>query len=100
MLRKKLSILPISIVLYGVAGNTTNAWTVGNTYDSNSGVANTLIEQWNGSSWNVVASPNPSSSENYLSTVAHVGKKGGHFWAVGNYYNSNSSSYNTLILYC
>jgi hypothetical protein len=29
----------------------------------------TLIEQWNGTSWNIVSSPSPSTTENYLDAV-------------------------------
>jgi len=30
----------------------------------------TLIEQWNGTSWSIVSSPSPSTTENYLDAVA------------------------------
>ena len=29
----------------------------------------TLIEQWDGTSWSIVSSPNPSAFENYLTAV-------------------------------
>jgi hypothetical protein len=83
-------------VLTGVSAPTTSfAWAAG--YQGNgSGLNQTLIEQWNGSAWSVVKSPNPSIN-NYLLGVAQVGKSG-HFWSVG-YYN-NYSNDNTLILHC
>jgi hypothetical protein len=47
----------------------------------------TLIEQWNGTSWSIVGSPNPNASENFLNavtalsdgTVVAVGFQGGSF---------------------
>jgi hypothetical protein len=29
----------------------------------------TLVEQWNGTSWSIVSSPSPSTTENYLEAV-------------------------------
>ena len=83
-------------VLTGVSAPTTSfAWAAG--YQGNgSGLNQTLIEQWNGSAWRVVKSPNPSTN-NYLLGVAQMGKSG-HFWSVG-YYN-NYSNDSTLILHC
>ena len=48
--------------LDGVAADSaSDVWAVGN-YQTN-GVVQTLVEHWNGSAWSVVASPNPSSSD-------------------------------------
>ena len=45
-----------------------------------------LIENWNGTSWNVVASPNPGTSANALAAVASVPHTN-QLWAVGWYAN-------------
>ena len=62
------------------AVSASNLWAVGFQNDS-SGIQQALIEQWNGSSWNVVSSPSPSSSGYALNGVAAVG--GSSIWAVG-----------------
>jgi hypothetical protein len=48
--------------LYGAAAtSTTNAWAVGNRRGT--AAARTLIEQWNGTDWCRVLSPNPSGTQ-------------------------------------
>jgi hypothetical protein len=71
----------------------TDVWAVGDYTDSNYN-RYTLIEQWNGSSWSVVPSPNPGPYGNRLSGVAAVTAT--DVWAVGNYQGTWGSS-NTLI---
>jgi hypothetical protein len=58
-----------------------NLWAVGTSHNRNSGQINTLIEQWNGSKWSIVTSPNPSSFDNVLRSVSAVSAK--DVWAVG-----------------
>jgi hypothetical protein len=53
-------------------------------YRTGSGVWNTLIEQWNGASWSVVASPNVGSQDNFLHGVAAI-TSSSNVWAVGGY---------------
>jgi hypothetical protein len=53
------------------------AWAVG----AGAGGNTTATVEWNGSSWNVVPSPNPSTDDG-LSAISAVG--GGDIWAVGN----------------
>lgn len=67
--------------LYGVSAVSANdVWAVG--FDANSvGIAQALIEHWNGSSWSVVTSPNPGSGGNELFNVAAVSAR--DVWAVG-----------------
>ncbi len=68
--------------LDGVAGaSPDNAWAVGDYY--NGTVDQTLIEHWNGKSWKVQPSPNPSgsSNNNYLDGVTATGAN--NAWAVG-----------------
>lgn len=76
-------------VLTGVAVvSASNAWAVGY-YDSGSGTpSQTLVEQWNGSAWKIVSSPNTGSSSGLLSVVA---VSASDLWAAG------GSSNGTLI---
>ena len=71
-----------------------NIWAVGYYNTSNSTVSQTLIEHWNGTRWNIVASPNLGSSYNFLSGVAAVSAS--NIWAVGSYTTSSTVS-QTLI---
>jgi hypothetical protein len=61
-------------------------WAVGNVNDPNTRVQTTLIEFWNGSQWQIVASPNPSPEFNTLYGVAAISANDA--WAVGFYANS------------
>ncbi len=68
--------------LSGVAVASTNdVWTVGLSYNSSSFTYQTLTEHWNGTSWSVVASPNPGSTSNELYSVAAVSTS--NVWTVG-----------------
>jgi hypothetical protein len=60
-----------------------NVWAVGS-YQNFGGPLQTLVEQWNGTDWSMVPSPNSSGSNtNSLSGVAAVSPN--DVWAVGNY---------------
>ena len=63
-------------------------WAVG-IYDTNrkngAAIAQTLIEHWDGSSWQIVPSPNVKNISNTLSSIAVVSAS--DIWAVGNLYN-------------
>ncbi len=64
-----------------------NVWAVGETRNS-SGSASTLIEHWNGHSWQIVSSPNASgSTSSFLLGVATV-PHDEDVWAVGASFNS------------
>jgi len=68
-------------VLNGVtAVSTSDIWAVGDITVTN-GIFQTLVEQWNGTQWSVVPSPNPSSTNNVLSAVTAVSTN--DVWAVG-----------------
>ncbi len=75
--------------LSGVATlSSCNTWVVGS---YNSATASlTLVEHWNGTSWQVVPSPDPSGSSNYnvLSGVAATSATSA--WAVGTYFNGTA----------
>ena len=62
------------------ADSATDAWAVGY-YVSTTGVTQTLIEHWNGTSWSVVKSPSPASINNELYSVAAISAS--DVWAVG-----------------
>jgi hypothetical protein len=70
--------------LYGVVALfATNAWVVGQFFDPNTTAIplQTLIEHWDGSTWSIVQSPNPSSKANFLSSIAASSPT--DVWAVG-----------------
>src|SRR5207237_420517 len=71
--------------LFGVAAvSASDVWAVGDhTVCCNS--TKTLIEQWNGSSWQIVESPNVGSNYNELNAVAVVSAN--NIWVVGDYEN-------------
>ena len=72
--------------LDGVVGiSTSNVWAVGNSHATFGGPSQTLIEQWNGTSWSVVSSPSPGSNNNILNAVAAVSAS--NIWTVGLYFN-------------
>ena len=74
--------------LNGIAAvSTSDIWAVGMAGDTNSGISQTLIEQWNGSSWSVVSSPSPGSGGSYLSALAAISAN--DIWAVGYLYSNN-----------
>jgi hypothetical protein len=86
-------------LFYGVSViSPTNAWAVGQYLDA-SGNPITLTERWNGTSWNIVASPNPGVGGNILAAVAATSAN--DVWAVGATAGSGTGADRTLILhYC
>ena len=81
---------------HGVAVvSATDIWAVGSEIDNTSGTFQTLIEQWNGTSWSVVPSPNPSASENTLDAAA-ADPSSGQAWAVGEFFNNTTNVRQTL----
>lgn len=56
-------------------------WTVGLFWSYPGDITNTLTEHWNGSTWSVVASPNPPGGDNVLGGVASVASN--NVWATG-----------------
>jgi len=67
-----------------VALSTTNVWAVGEFFQTRKSRSRTLTDQWNGSRWAVVASPNVGSSHNELFGVAAAPSQ--TLWAVGTVY--------------
>jgi hypothetical protein len=65
----------------------TDIWAVGWSFATFTGIHQTLIEQWNGTSWKVVSSPNVGTSGSTLNAVAVVSAN--DIWAVGSFTTSS-----------
>jgi plastocyanin len=74
----------------------TSGWAVGG-YSTASEVHRTLAMRWNGTSWSIVSSPNPSSEDNDLKAVAVVATN--DVWAVGTYLPALGGALRTLVLH-
>jgi len=80
--------------LNGVAALSANdVWAVG-AYFNGSGFRKTLIEQWDGTKWSKVLSPNVGSDNNVLFGVAPISAN--DVWAVGGH-RTRLGTYQTLI---
>ena len=87
-------------ILRGVAASSAgNAWAVGTYVSSDKNENRTLTEHWNGTRWNIVASPNLDTLEGFdiLDGVAVISAR--NAWAVGFYAGSNSDPDHTLVLH-
>jgi hypothetical protein len=81
--------------LYGVAAvSMNNVWAVGERGEGN-GIPSTLIEQYNGGGWSIIASPNQGTSSNILYGLAMVSTTS--LWAVGFYNNTTLNQDQTLV---
>lgn len=78
------------------ADSASDVWAVGTDYNNSVRGDRTLTLHWNGTSWSVIASPNPDPGpgDNFLYGVAAVSSSDA--WAVGDYYNSGHNSTATL----
>jgi hypothetical protein len=65
------------------ATSATNVWAVGRYASSRPGPTLALIEHWNGTAWQQMPSPMPSTSDNELLSVAATSAT--NAWAVGEY---------------
>jgi hypothetical protein len=84
--------------LFGVgADSATDAWAVGTYHSSATNSGKTLILHWTGTAWSQVKSPSPSSYDNELFGVSAV--SGSDAWAVGDYYDTTTQAYDTLLLH-
>jgi hypothetical protein len=69
--------------LYAVSAvGSRDVWAVGEGHKI--GQNGTLIEHWDGTTWSVVSSPNPSLSDNQLTAVAAISEN--DVWATGYYF--------------
>jgi hypothetical protein len=76
------------------AVSSSNVWAVG-AYNNGAGLWQTLIEQWNGTAWTIIRSPNVPSGGNFLFGAAATGPS--DVWAVGYYYPVAGGARSTLI---
>ena len=76
-------------VLLGVSASVSGTWAVGYWANAQGGTRQTLIEQWNGTSWQQVSSPNVGTGDNVLDGV--VATSDGNAWAVGYSNNANGA---------
>ena len=82
--------------LNGVAAlSASNLWAVGYAENRNGASRQTLIAHWNGTSWQIVSSPNPGIASNSFSSVDAVSAT--NLWVVGSYANNINGPYQTLI---
>ena len=73
-----------------------NVWAVGYYVGSSGDPYQTLIERWNGTIWNTLPSQNPSNGGgNFLYGVDVISAS--NVWAVGNYKNTSTGAFQTLI---
>jgi hypothetical protein len=80
--------------LYGVTcTSASECWAVGYHYNA-SNIPQTLIEQWNGTAWSILDSPNNGTATNQLSGVTCASAS--ECWGVG-YYIDASGNQQTLI---
>jgi hypothetical protein len=88
---------PAPDVLFGVAATSpSNAWAAGLYTTNASPGGEPLIERWNGTRWQVAATPSFSGLTNILYGVAATSAT--NAWAVG-YYDTSSSNSQSLILH-
>jgi hypothetical protein len=79
-----------------VCSSISQCWAVGYQDVGNGGSQETLIEEWDGSTWNIVRSPNTASTQNnVLQAVTCVSPS--QCWAVGNSHNIEAGVDQTLI---
>src|SRR5882757_9162764 len=87
-----------SNVLLGVTcGSASDCWAVGD-YAFTGSVLQTLIERWNGTSWEIVSSPNTSTTQSNLLYGVTCGSTP-DCWAVGYYYNASSVAQTLALRY-
>lgn len=74
---------PFSFFSGVIALSSRNVWAVGHSLDDSGVVFSTLVEHWDGSSWQIVPSPNfnQGSASNFLYAIAAVSPN--DIWAVG-----------------
>ncbi len=71
----------------------TSVWAVGIT------LGQSFVEKWNGTQWARVSSPNPSATQDSLQAATAIPATG-DVWAVGEDFNTATSSYQTLVERC
>ena len=78
--------------------NSKDIWAVGYAFDDISNNYATLMEHWDGKSWNVATSPNIGTDENILRGVTHApGSK--QVWAAGSTYYIDADELDSLVMH-
>jgi hypothetical protein len=73
------------------AVSSSSAWAVGG-YTVGGNIEQTLIEHWNGRSWQKAASPNPGGSAHYASLGGVAAISSSNVWAAGFFYSGTEAS--------
>lgn len=77
------------------AVSSNDVWAVGDYFSPVTPYANqTLVEHWNGNTWSIITSANPSNDSKFLSIVA---RSADDVWAVGKYEDYTINVYRALI---
>jgi hypothetical protein len=74
--------------------STNDIWAVGSYTNSDRTLSQTLTMHWDGTQWTVVPSPNKDVGNNKLTAVS--GTSTSDVWAVGNFSNTNSGTFQPL----
>jgi len=77
-----LSSPPIDVLVSVACISASQCWAAGSNDDMN-GVGQTLIERWDGTSWTIVDSPNPSGSNSFFAVACASPSQPEECWAVG-----------------
>ena len=77
-----LSSPPIDVLVGVACMSASECWAAGSNDDRN-GVGQTLIERWDGTSWTIVDSPNPSGSNSFRAVTCASPSQPEECWAVG-----------------
>src|SRR6516225_5927423 len=77
-----LSSPPIDVLVGVACISASECWAAGSNDDTN-GVGQTLIERWDGTSWTIVNSPNPSGSNSFQAVSCASPSQPEECWAVG-----------------
>ena len=77
-----LSSPPIDVLVGVACISASECWAAGSNDDQN-GVGQTLVERWDGTSWTIVDSPNPSGSNSFQAVTCALPSQPEECWAVG-----------------
>ena len=77
-----LSSPPIDVLVGVACVSASECWAAGSNDDTN-GVGQTLTERWDGTSWTIVDSPNPSGSDSLQAVTCASPSQPEECWAVG-----------------
>jgi hypothetical protein len=77
-----LSTPPIDVLVGVACLSPSECWAAGGNDDRN-GVGQTLVERWDGTSWTIVDSPNPTGSDGFQAVTCASPSQPEECWAVG-----------------